>query len=161
MAYMKNIQASLGTLAKGDALEFGVSGVILPPDITGTNPGQLSHGAGYVIVPALGLHVAISLSAFAWFFDVAGAPYGGGGNVSVNYGGGGPALTGIATAANSFTSSIDKSGIFYPLSAAVNNLVESVSINLVSASPLTQPGTAQGVIRYSCVYRAFKTGFIP
>jgi hypothetical protein len=161
MAYMRNIQASLGTLARGDMLEFGVNGTLQPADITGVNPGQFGHGAGYVIVPALGPHIALALKTFVFFYDAQGAAYGGGGNVSVNYGGGGPALTGIFSAANFAASTLDKDGIYYPLATAGVNLVENVSINLVSTAAFTQPGTAAGVIRYACVYLAIRTGFLP
>jgi hypothetical protein len=161
MAYMRNIQASLGTLAKGDALEFGASGVITPADIVGAGVGQLSHANGYVIVPALGAHVALALVSFAWFYDFAGAAYGGGGNLSVTYGVGGQALTGIVSAANSIGAAVDKLGILYPLSAAGIVMQENNSINLLTVTPFTQPGNATGVLRYSCVYMAFKSGFLP
>jgi hypothetical protein len=136
-----------------------ISGTITSANIIGTGAGQFGHANGYPMLSAAGAHVAAELISCLIFYDFSVAAYTGGGNVSVNWSGGGAALTGVVSAANSMAAATDKAVIFYPLTTAGVALVENAGLNLVAASAFTQPGTAAGVIRYVLNFRTHNTGF--
>lgn len=126
--------------------------------ITGTSAGQLGHANGVELVAPPGAGKVLELVSAVLMYDYATAAYTGGGNVTVNIGSGGAALTGIISAANSIGASADKIVMFVPLAAAAANLTANVGLNLVAASAFTQPGTAAGVVRVKVAYRVHTTG---
>lgn len=127
-------------------------GTIVPADIIGTAAGQFGHAQGYPLVLAPGagkalvLHNAVASSIFGV------AAYTAGGNVTVNWGAGGAALTGLIAAANFAGNAASKPVAFYPLATAGVALIANAGINLVSASAFTNPGTATGVINFAVTY---------
>lgn len=129
-----------------------VSGTISAADITGTSAGQFGHASGYIMVaaPATGFNL-ILLHASIYYIR-ATATYGAGGNITVSWGAGGAALTGLVSAANSVGAASSKFVQFYPLSTAGVALVDNAALNLVSSVAFTNPGTAAGVIRYRVLY---------
>jgi hypothetical protein len=94
-------------------------------------------------------------------FNYSTAAYTGGGGLTINWGAGGDQLTKSVEAASSIGGSADASILMLP--NVPNNtgipMVENGSINLVSESPFTNPGTAAGVIDWKLVYRLHSTGF--
>jgi hypothetical protein len=80
-------------------------------------------------------------------FTYSTAAYTGGGNITVNIGGGGAALTGLVSFANSIGASANKVVQFVPLATAGIAHSTAESINLVAASAPTQPGTAAGTAK--------------
>lgn len=161
-----NKYVNIGTLASPVwALSGGfsgiqqLSGVISSANIVGTGAGQLGHANGVILIPAGGAHVVNELISVVTHYDFSVAAYTGGGNVTVNNGAGGAALTGLVSAANSFGAAADNSDLFIPLSTASIPLVENGPINLVAAAAFTQPGTAAGVIRWIANFRRYNTGY--
>lgn len=160
------IYLNVGTLASPTWQSFysvtGVqqaSGTITSANITGTAAGQLGHANGVILVPAPGTHFTnILLSAVAHFKFITAA-YTGGGNITVNQGAGGAALTGLVSAANSTNSATSKSWTFYPLSTAAVANVENGPLNLVAAAAPTQPGTAAGTILWVVNFITVPTNF--
>lgn len=122
-------------------------------DITGSSAGQLGHANGYPLIAAGGATVGIELVSALVSFTYSTAQYGGGGNVTLNISGGGAALTGLISAANSFGAAANKIIQFVPLAAAAQNITSNTGVNLVAASAFTQPGTAAGTIKAFVTYR--------
>lgn len=133
------------------------SGTISSANLTGTSAGQFGHANGVVLVAAPGAHKIIEVVSVMLAYDFATAAYTAGGNITVNNGAGGAALTGLVSAANSVGAGADKVVMFYPLAAAGNPAVENGGINLVSSAAFTQPGTAAGVIQWTATYRTLPT----
>jgi hypothetical protein len=127
-------------------------------NITGTSAGQLGHANGYVLIAAPGAGKAIEFVSATVILDYSTAAYTGGGNVTVNYGGGGGALSGVVSAANSLGAAADKIAIVFSAVPTNNQLVANTGLNLVAASAFTQPGTAAGVVRVQVLYRIHTTG---
>lgn len=140
------------------AKELVAQGVISSANIVGTAAGQLGHANGFPMVPAYGADQVAQLVSAMLAMDFSVAAYTGGGNVTVNIGSGGAALTGLVANTNFIQVAADKVIFFVPLAATFLTLVANKSINLVDTSAPTQPGTAAGVIRYRVVYRVFDAG---
>lgn len=136
-----------------------LSGTITSANITGTSAGQLGHANGVILIPAQGAHVVVELVSVVAFFKFNTAAYTGGGNMTVNNGAGGTALTGLVSAANSLNNAASKSVYFVPLSTVSIPFVENGPINLVTAAAPTQPGTAAGIITWFANFRVYNTGF--
>jgi hypothetical protein len=136
------------------------SGQITSANITGTSAGQLGHANGVVLVATPGANVALQIEAFSAYYAFATAAYtGGGDDVSVRWGAGGAAITGVTTKANLLGASGNKAVYFSPLSAAATPIVSNASINLVATTAYTQPGTAAGVLNWEIWYRTMAVGF--
>lgn len=136
-----------------------LSGTISSANIVATGAGQFGHANGVILVPAPGVGKVVELVSVAMFYDFSVAAYTAGGNITVNNGGGGAALTGLISAANSVGAAVDKMVYFVPLSTAAIVFVDNGPINLVSSAAFTQPGTAAGVIRWVANFRQYNTGF--
>lgn len=161
-----NIYINVGTLAvpswslvDGFTTLQQATGVITSANITGTSAGQLGHANGVILIPALGAHVVTELVSVSVFYRFAVAAYTGGGNLTINNGAGGSALSGLVSAANSLTAASSKGFFFAPLTTVGIAFVENGPINLVSSAAPTQPGTAAGVILWFVNYRQYNTGF--
>jgi hypothetical protein len=129
------------------------TGTISSANITGTSAGQFGHAQGVSLVAAPGAGKSLILMAATASYVFATAAYTGGGNTTVNIGSGGAALTGLVSAANFAAAGANKPVQFYPLSTAGVALTANTSLNLVTVSAFTQPGTAAGVINYTVAYQ--------
>lgn len=135
------------------------TGSISAANIVGTGAGQFGHANGVVLQAAPGAGKALQLVSAAIYYDFDTAAYTAGGNITVNWGSGGAALTGLVSAANSVGAASDKAVQFYPLSTAGVAIVSNASLNLVTSAAFTQPGTAAGVINWELWYRELAVGF--
>lgn len=127
-------------------------------DITGTGAGQFGHANGYPLLSAPAAGEVIEFLSAVIMYDYATAAYTAGGNVSVNYAGGGAALSGTVSAANSFGAAGDKIAVLLPTTPTNNQLSAATGVNLVTSAAFTQPGTAAGVARVKIAYRIHTTG---
>jgi len=125
-------------------------------DIVATTPGKLGHADGYPLVAAPVAGSALELVSATLIYDYAGAGYGAGGNISVNWAGG-SAITGVVSAANSLGATSDKVVQLLPLATAGNAMSVATGLNLVAASAFTL-GSATGVVRVKVCYRVHVTG---
>lgn len=153
------ITAPVWTPEFGPTVGMIARGTIVPADIVGTGAGQLGHANGYPLVAAPGAVFMLELLSAVFFYDFITAAYTAGGNVTINWGAGGAAITGLISAANSFGAAADKQFQLNPLAAAALALVLNAGINLVAAAAFTQPGTAAGIIYYTVNYRIHPTTF--
>lgn len=135
------------------SLEFNKAVLISATDIVGTTAGQLGHANGFPLVPAPGAGFVVELISAFLFYRFATAAYTAGGNLTVNFSGGGAAVTGLISAANSLAAGADKYVQFNPLAAAAANVAANVGLNLVSSIAFTQPGTAAGTVKVITRYR--------
>lgn len=124
--------------------------------IVGVAAGQLGHANGVELVPAPAAGSVNEFVSAVLIYDYATAAYTDGGNITVNWVGGG-AITGLVSAANSLGAGADKVVHFVPLAAAAGAMVVASAINLVAAAAFTQPGTAAGVVRVKVTYRVHVT----
>lgn len=135
------------------------TGSISAANIVGTGAGQLGHANGVVLQAAPGANVALQPIAFGLYYTFGVAAYTAGGNLTVNWGAGGAALTGLVSAANSVGAASSKAVMFFPLATAGVAIVSNMSLNLVSSVAFTQPGTATGTIAWELWYRTMAVGF--
>jgi hypothetical protein len=103
-----------------------------------------------VAAPATGYYLEFVSATLT--FKYSTAQYTGGGNISIGWVGG-AALTGIASAANSFGKGSDTILQFVPLSTAANTLVKETALGLQTAGQFTDPGTAAGTAEVTIAYR--------
>jgi hypothetical protein len=128
-------------------------GTITAAQIVATGAGNLGHAAGVVMVPAAPAKAINELISCVAAMDFLTAAYTGGGNNTVNIGGG-AALTGLVNTTTFIQAASDIIVEFVPLAATFNNYgVGANSLNLVSSIAPTNPGTAAGVINWMCAYR--------
>lgn len=159
------VYLNTGTLASPVWVMIGGStsarmaeGTITAAQIISTAAGGLGHANGFIMVPAPGTGKINQLLSAILINDFAVAAYTGGGNTTVNIGGGGAALTGLVSNANFIQSAADKIIEFVPLAATFNVYTNNNPLNLVTASAPTNPGTAAGVFRYKVSYRVISHG---
>jgi hypothetical protein len=145
--------AGVVTLNSGNTKEYMTTVAIASADITGTGAGQLGHANGYPLVADPGAGKAVEFAGALLSYTFGTAAYTGGGNITINIGGGGAALTGLISFANSLGAAVDKLVQFVPLAAAAQNMTVNKGINLVAASAPTQPGTAAGTVKVFLRYR--------
>jgi hypothetical protein len=126
---------------------------ITAADIVATGAGKFGHANGYPLVASPGATKVLELLSAVMIYDYATAAYTAGGNITVNISGGGAALTGLISAANSVGAAADKIVGFVPLSTTGIALTKDTGVNLVSSAAFTNPGTAAGVIRVKVAYR--------
>jgi len=126
-------------------------------DITATGAGKLGHANGYPLVAAQGAKKVVELVSALLIYDYDTAAYTAGGNVTINISGGGAALTGVVSNANSLAKAGDALIHFVPLAAAAAEVSQNTGLNLVAATAFTQPGTAAGVVRVKVAYRVHDT----
>jgi hypothetical protein len=127
--------------------------------IIAVGAGNLGHANGMELVaaPAAGKSLELVSAILIYQFGVTG--YTAGGNLTVNWGGGGAAITGLVSAANSLGAGANKQAQFVPLAAAAGIMpVTPTGLNLVSSAAFTNPGTATGIVRVKVLYRVHLTG---
>ncbi len=141
------------TVAGGVNAQYKVlSGKILTAAITGTSAGQLGHANGVIMVPAAATGFVNRLDFCIFTSIFATAAYTGGGNLSVNIGAGGAALTGVTANTVWCTNAATVTIEMVPLAATKNTYTTANPLNLVSGSAPTQPGTAAGVMNWMVGY---------
>jgi hypothetical protein len=125
---------------------------LAPADFIATTAGKLSHANGLIVVPAAPTGYVNILHRLVVSYTFATAAYTGGGNTTVNIGGGGAALTGLIATTSLWQSASSVIYEFKPLSTVATPMTTAQSINLVTASAITQPGTAAGTAKVYCWY---------
>lgn len=103
-----------------------------------------------VAAPAAGYYLDFISASLT--FKYSTAQYTDGGNISIGWVGG-AALTGVASAADSFGKGSDTILQFVPLSTAANTLVKETALGLQTAGQFTDPGTAAGTAEVTIAYR--------
>lgn len=114
--------------------------------------GNLSHANGLIVVPAAPTGYVNILHRMTVSYTFATAAFTGGGNTTVNIGGGGAALTGLIATTSLWQSASSVVYEFKPLSTVATPMTAAQSINLVTASAITNPGTAAGSCKIYCWY---------
>ena len=138
---------------------FTTEVAISSANIVGTSAGQLGHAQGVPLVAAPGTGKALEFCGAVVIYDYAGAGYGAGGNVTVNWAAGGAAVSSYVSAANSLGAGADKIVNLLPLELATAGapLVANAALHLVAASAFTL-GSATGVVRVKVSFRVHTTG---
>lgn len=149
--------AGLSVLASNQLIR--TTGTISSANITGVGAGQFGHANGVVLAAAPGASLGWMPIALSIYYTFAVAAYTAGGNITLNWGAGGAALTGLVSAANSVGAASSKAVMFFPLATAGIAIVSNASLNLVSSAAFTQPGTAAGTITWELWYRRMAVGF--
>jgi hypothetical protein len=127
--------------------------IISAAQLVSTAAGNFGHANGQTLVVAPGAGYGLELESVLMSYTFATAVYTGGGNITVNLGGGGAALTGVISAASSIGAGASNVIQFVPLSTAAFAMTANVGLSLVAASAFTQPGTAAGTIKVYTTYR--------
>lgn len=121
-------------------------------DLIDTAAGKLSHANGLIVVPAAptGYVNILHRAIVSYTFGVAA--YTGGGNTTFNIGAGGAALTGLIATTTLWQNASSIIQEFVPLSTVAFPITKETSINLKTASAITNPGTATGTAKVYCWY---------
>lgn len=109
-----------------------------------TTAGSLSHAQGLIAVPAAPAGFVNVLHRAIVSYTFATAAFTGGGNTTFNIGAGGAALTGLIATTTLWQNAASIIQMFVPLSTVAFPITTATSINLVTASAITNPGTAAG-----------------
>lgn len=111
-----------------------------------TTAGSLSHAQGLIVVPApaAGSGLVNVLHRAIVSYSFLTAAFTGGGNTTFNIGAGGAALTGLIATTTLWQNGSSIIQEFVPLSTVAFPVTKETSINLVTASAITNPGTAAG-----------------
>jgi len=117
-----------------------------------TTAGSLSHANGLIVVPAAAAGYVNILHRLVVSYTFSIAAFTGGGNTTVNIGSGGAALTGLIGTASLWQSAANVIYWFAPLAVVAAPITTATSINLVTASAITNPGTAAGSSKVYCWY---------
>ena len=125
---------------------------LTPAQIIASTAGSLSHANGLIVVPAAptGYVNILHRAIVSYTFDTAA--YTGGGNNTFNIGGGGAALTGLIATTTLWQNASSIIQEFVPLSTVAFPITKETSINLKTASAITNPGTAAGTAKVYCWY---------
>lgn len=121
--------------------------------IIATTAGSLSHAQGLIVVPAAptGFVNVFERGIVSYTFSVAA--YTGGGNTTFNIGAGGAAITGLIATTTLWQNASNIIQMFVPLSTVAVPITKETSINLVTASAVTNPGTAAGTAKVTVWYK--------
>lgn len=119
---------------------------LTPAQIIATTAGSLSHAQGLIVVPAAPTGYVNVLHRAIVAYNFATAAYTGGGNTTFNIGAGGAALTGLIATTTLWQNASSIIQMFVPLSTVAFPITKETSINLVTASAITNPGTAAGTV---------------
>lgn len=126
--------------------------------IVATAAGGLSHADGVPLVASPGAGKVLEFLSAVLIYDYAGAGYGGGDPLTINYAGG-SAISSAVAAANSLGAGADKIVQFVPLAVNANAMAAATGLNLVTASGTDWTlGSATGVVRVKVAYRVHTTG---
>ena len=125
---------------------------LTPAQIIATTAGSLSHAQGLIVVPAAPTGFVNVLHRAIVSYTFATAAYTGGGNTTFNIGGGGAAITGLIATTTLWQNASSIIQEFVPLSTVAFPITAATSINLVTASAITNPGTAAGTAKVYAWY---------
>lgn len=117
-----------------------------------TTSGSLSHAQGLIVVPAAPTGFVNVLHRAIVSYTFATAAFTGGGNTTFNIGSGGAALTGLIATTTLWQNATSIIQEFVPLSTVAFPITTATSINLVTASAITNPGTAAGTAKVYAWY---------
>jgi len=120
---------------------------LAPADIIATTAGALSHANGLIMVPAAPTGYVNVWHRTIVSYTFVTAAYTGGGNTTVNIGAGGAALSGLIATTTLWQNASSIIQEFVPLSTVAFPITTATSINLKSASAITNPGTAAGTVK--------------
>lgn len=126
-------------------------------EIIASTAGGFAHANGLELVAGAGTGYVLDLVSAVLVYDGDGTGYTAGGNVTINIGSGGAAITGLVSAANSFGATGDKVYRFMPLSTAALSLPVNTGINIVSSVAFTTGGAA-GTAIVRVIYNVIATG---
>jgi hypothetical protein len=126
---------------------------LTPAQIIATTAGSLSHAQGLIVVPAAPTGYVNVFERAIVSFTFGVAAYTGGGNTTFNIGGGGAALTGLIATTTLWQNASSIIQMFVPLSTVAVPITKETSINLVTASAITNPGTAAGTAKIVVWYK--------
>lgn len=130
-------------------------------EVTITNANIIAmNGAPVDVVAAPGAGKSLEFISAVLIYDYDTAAYTGGGDVTINYGSGGAAISSTITAANSFAAAGDKVFQMSRLNAAGGyTMPVNTSLAITNATgAFVDPGTAAGVGRLQITYRVHTTG---
>lgn len=117
-----------------------------------TDKVGLSCPNGFELVPAAPTGFVNILHRAIVSYTFAVAAYTGGGNTTVNIGGGGAAITGLIATTTLWQNASSIIQEFVPLSTVAFPVTKETSITLKTASAVTNPGTAAGTAKVYCWY---------
>lgn len=121
-------------------------------DLIDTASGKLSHANGLIVVPAAPTGYVNLFHKMLVSYTFATAAFTGGGNTTVNIGAGGAALSGLIATTTLWQNAASIIQEFVPLSTVAFPITKETSINLKTASAITNPGTAAGSAKVMCWY---------
>ena len=107
---------------------------------------------GLTVVPAAAAGFVNILHKLVVSYTFKTAAFTGGGNTTVNIGGGGAALTGLIATTSLWQSASSVIYEFKPLSTVATPMTTAAAISLKTASAITNPGTAAGSCKIYCWY---------
>lgn len=113
-------------------------------DLIDTASGKLSHANGLILVAAAATGYVHVWHRSIVSYTFAVAAFTGGGNNTINIGGGGAALSGLIATTTLWQNASSIVQEFVPLSTVAFPITKETSINLKTASAITNPGTAAG-----------------
>ena len=153
------VWTNIGTVAApswtqaGNTASVGLVQVNLTAaDMIDTAAGKLSHANGLIVVPAAPTGYVNILHRLIVSYTFATAAFTGGGNTTVNIGAGGAAITGLIATTTLWQNASSIIQEFVPLSTVAFPITTATSINLKTASAITNPGTAAGTAKVYCWY---------
>lgn len=122
---------------------------LAPADIIAAGAGQLSSANGLIMVaaPATGSGLVNVWHRTIVSYTFGTAAYTGGGNTVVAIGGGGATLSGLIATTTLWQNASSIIQEFVPLSTVAFPITKETSINLKTASAITNPGTAAGTVK--------------
>lgn len=120
---------------------------LLPADLIATGAGQLSSSNGLIMVPAAPAGFVNVWHRTIVSYTFGTAAYTGGGNTTVAIGAGGAALSGLIATTTLWQNGSSIIQEFVPLSTVAFPITAATSINLKTASAITNPGTAAGTAK--------------
>jgi hypothetical protein len=121
-------------------------------DLIDTATGKLSHANGLIVVAAAPTGYVNILHRAIVSYTFGTAAYTGGGNTTFNIGAGGAALTGLIATTTLWQNASSIIQEFVPLSTVAFPITKETSINLKTASAITNPGTAAGTAKVYAWY---------
>lgn len=130
--------------ARSGAAAEMVTVTLTAAQMIATTAGSLSHAQGLIVVPAAPTGYVNVLHRAIVSYTFATAAFTGGGNTTFNIGAGGAALTGLIATTTLWQNASSIIQEFVPLSTVAFPVTKETSINLVTASAITNPGTAAG-----------------
>ena len=126
--------------------------------IIDTVAAGFGHANGVELVAGVDTDTVIQLISAVLVYDGDGTGYDDGGNVTINWSGGGAALTGLVSAADSFGAGGDKIVGFMPLATAGISLPVNTGLHLVSSAAFTAGSGAEGTAKVEITYNVITTG---